>query len=92
MGHWNAWFDNMIYNRNSSHLMTLQYLLRRMLEKASRTSETAYAMELTGAFSDMSSEAVKAAVTVIVVLPIIIVYPFVQKYFVKGIMMGAVKG
>lgn len=92
VGHWNAWFDNMIYNRNSSHLMTLQYLLRRMLEKASRTSETAYAMELTGAFSDMSSEAVKAAVTVIVVLPIIIVYPFVQKYFVKGIMMGAVKG
>ena len=92
VGHWNAWFDNMIYNRNSQHLMTLQYLLRRMLEKASRTSETAYAMELTGAFSDISSEAVKAAVTVIVVLPIIIVYPFVQKYFVKGIMMGAVKG
>lgn len=92
VGHWNAWFDNMIYNRNSKNLMTLQYLLRRMLEKASKTSETAYAMELTGAFNDMSSEAVKAAVTVIVVLPIIIVYPFVQKYFVKGIMMGAVKG
>lgn len=92
VGHWNAWFDNMIYNRNNSKLMTLQYLLRRMLERASRTSETAYAMELTGAFSNMSSEAVKAAVTVIVVLPIIIVYPFVQKYFVKGIMMGAVKG
>ena len=92
VGQWNAWFDNMIYNRNSQHLMTLQYLLRRMLERASRTSETAYAMELTGAYANMSSEAVKAAVTVIVVLPIIMVYPFAQKYFVKGIMMGAVKG
>lgn len=41
---------------------------------------------------DMNPDTVKAATTVLVVLPIILVYPFLQKYFVKGIMIGAVKG
>ena len=89
---WNSWFDNMIYCRRSSSLTTLQYLLRRMLDSLNRTPDTPYEIEAMGELVDMNPETVKAATTVLVVLPIILVYPFLQKYFVKGIMVGAVKG
>ena len=89
---WNSWFDNMIYCRRSASLTTLQYLLRRMLDSLNRTPDTPYEIEAMGEMVDMNPDTVKAATTVLVVLPIILVYPFLQKYFVKGIMIGAVKG
>lgn len=92
VGQWNSWFDNMIYCRRSKNLTTLQYMLRRMLDSMSQKSGESYEVEAMGQFVDMNPETVKAATTIIVVLPIILVYPFVQKYFVKGIMVGAVKG
>ncbi len=92
VGQWNSWFDNMIYCRRSASLTTLQYLLRRMLDSLNRTPDTPYEIEAMGEMVDMNPDTVKAATTVLVVLPIILVYPFLQKYFVKGIMIGAVKG
>lgn len=92
VGQWNAWFDNMVYCRGNKNLTTLQYMLRRMLDSMSQKSGASYEMEAIGEKVDMNPDTVKAATTIIVVLPIIIVYPFVQKYFVKGIMVGAVKG
>lgn len=92
VGQWNAWFDNMVYTRGNKNLMTLQYMLRRMLDSMNQKSSTSYALEAMGQTVDMNPDTVKAATTIIVVLPIVIIYPFVQKYFVKGIMVGAVKG
>ncbi|MDO5349283.1 MAG: carbohydrate ABC transporter permease [Lachnospiraceae bacterium] len=93
VGQWNAWFDNMIYCRRSASLTTLQYLLRRMLDSlTASTSSTASGIEAIGALVDTNPDTIKAATTILVVLPIVAVYPFLQKYFVKGIMVGAVKG
>ena len=93
LGQWNAWFDNMLYNQGNKKLLTLQYMLRRMLDRLSTSSTSGVSgVDAMGVTVDASEDTVKAAITVIVVLPIVCVYPFVQKYFVKGIMVGAVKG
>ena len=88
VGQWNAWFDNMLYNAQNENLRTLQYMLRRMMERM-ETSGTPAVEGLM--IMDVTEDTVKAAVTVIVIVPIMCVYPFIQKYFVKGIMVGAVK-
>ena len=92
VGQWNAWFDNMVYCRRSANLTTLQYLLRRMLDSLTASTTTASGVEAIGALVDSNPDTVKAATTILVVVPIVAVYPFLQKYFVQGIMVGAVKG
>ena len=87
------WFDNMVYCRRSASLTTLQYLLRRMLDSLTASTSTgASGVEAIGALVDTNPDTIKAATTILVVLPIVAVYPFLQKYFVQGIMVGAVKG
>jgi putative aldouronate transport system permease protein len=92
VNHWNAWFDNMIYV-TTEKLLTLQYLLRRIIMEAElfASDAAAFAMTQNTEFI-INSETIKAATTVLIVVPIIAVYPFLQRYFVKGIMIGAVKG
>lgn len=94
VGQWNAWFDNMIYARSES-LITLQYLLRRMtgdiVTLISEANQYSIVTEQSTAAA-ITPETIIAATTVIILTPIICVYPFLQKYFVKGIMVGAVKG
>lgn len=93
VGQWNSWFDNMLYNQGNKNLLTLQYMLRRMLNRLNTSGSSGVSgVDAMGVTVDASEDTVKAAVTVIVVIPIVCVYPFVQKYFVKGIMVGAVKG
>lgn len=93
VGQWNAWFDNMVYCRRSANLTTLQYLLRRMLDSITASASTAASgVEAIGTMVDTNPDTIKAATTILVVLPIVAVYPFLQKYFVQGIMVGAVKG
>ena len=87
VGHWNAWFDATIYIRDANKL-PLQVVLRRIL------------MEGTQQMMDMNStdtnhvtpDTLKAATTFVCMLPIMCVYPFVQKYFVKGVIIGSLKG
>ncbi len=94
VGQWNAWFDNMVYVRPEK-LITLQYLLRRMSVNAAQVQDEA-AMTMQVVFDQTSAsytpDTIIAATTVIVLVPIMMVYPFLQRYFVKGIMLGAVKG
>ncbi|MFI3200344.1 MAG: carbohydrate ABC transporter permease [Eubacteriales bacterium] len=92
VGQWNSWFDNLIYVRSES-LLTLQYLLRRMMMETEALSNTAtgVAVEM-GLGNNFNTETIRSATTVLVILPIICVYPFLQKYFVTGLMTGAVKG
>jgi len=85
VGNWNAWFDCMIYMKSPNRLV-LQLILRQIL--------------ISGQFENVASdsavvvntETMKMATLIVSTLPIMCVYPFLQKYFVKGIMMGAVKG
>lgn len=87
---WNAWFDSMLYI-TSPKLKPLQAILQEMI-KASSTSMMQ--MSQSGgqaAQSQGSTEAIRMATLVFTTLPIVCIYPFFQKYFVQGIMIGAVK-
>lgn len=90
VGQWNAWFDNMLYNTNGNW-DTLQMYLRRMLLEAEvalkiQAEAIAYHRAMT-----MTPQTIKAATTMIVTLPILLAYPFFQRYFIGGITLGAVK-
>ena len=86
VAHWNEWFQCMIYIHEDSKFV-LQYTLQRILTRGMEPDPNSAAdLEV------LSTEATKMAALVITVLPILCVYPFLQKYFVKGVMLGAVKG
>ncbi len=86
--HWNAWFDASIFLSSKSK-WPMQLLLKEMLDSLKSLADS-------GGYESMivtlPTESVKAAAIVITALPIIIVYPFIQKYFAKGVMVGSVKG
>jgi putative aldouronate transport system permease protein len=85
--HWNTYMDAVIYI-NSSSKQVLQIFLRDMVVQL----EMATLLGDMGAVSETSSLSVRTASIFLVALPIILVYPFIQRYFVKGVMLGAVKG
>ena len=86
--HWNAWFHAMIFLR-SREMFPLQLILREILIQ----NDTTY-MTVNSATGEeaMISETVKYAVIVVATLPILALYPFLQRYFVKGVMIGSLKG
>ena len=88
VGHWNAWFDSMIYITKPEK-QVLQVTLRRIVLEGTNQLVTMYGEEVN---QKQTSETIKAAVTMVTTLPILMVYPFIQKYFVKGVMIGSVKG
>ena len=81
---WNSWSDNMFLVTDAK-LQTLQYLLYRMMQSASMSDA------ITGQTS-IQPMAIRLTMTFITILPILLVYPFMQRFFVKGIMLGSVKG
>lgn len=89
---WNSWFDAYIYIRNRG-LLPLQSILIEIVNvnKMSELEEMASA-EIGMAAQQLTTRSVTAAVMIVTCLPIICVYPFLQKYFVKGVMIGSVKG
>ena len=90
VGQWNAWFDNMLYNTNGNW-DTLQMYLRRMLLQAEVALKMqAEAIAYHRAMS-LTPQTIKAATTMIVTLPILIAYPFFQRFFIGGITLGSVK-
>ena len=89
LGYWNSWMPTMLYI-NKPEMYTLQYLLMDMLASIRALREMSFIANIP--IQDMPSESFKMAMAVIVTGPIILVYPFVQKYFVKGLTVGAVKG
>ena len=89
VGHWNAWFDAMLYIR-SSNKQVLAITLRRIVLAGTNASTTSMSGEEMN--TNMTSETIKAATIMVATLPILMVYPFVQKYFVKGVMVGSIKG
>jgi putative aldouronate transport system permease protein len=91
VGQWNAWFDAAVFNANSPALKPLQLILMGMLKNTIiRSSQD---VDMSGATKQsLTPESMRAAITVIVTVPIVVVYPFFQKYFTQGIMLGSVKG
>lgn len=92
--HWNSWFDTYLYASGNKSLTTLQYELQKIIQSASATASNMQNNINPEAMKNkiITPEAVQMAITIVVVTPIIIVYPFLQKYFVKGMTVGAVKG
>jgi putative aldouronate transport system permease protein len=97
VGAWNSWFDSFIFCSSKQYLSTLQYELMKLIAIAntgqSNSAMLANAMAGGGnaAQSFMTPLSIRAAVTIITAVPIILVYPFLQKYFIKGLMIGSVK-
>lgn len=90
VAHWNSWFTAMIYLPKRRDLRPLQLILRAILIE----NDTNSMMEGGSNIGDQESiaETIKYAVIIVATLPILTIYPFLQKYFIKGIMIGAVKG
>ena len=90
VAHWNAWFNAMLY-LTTREKYPIQLILREILINNDTTSMV-NAMDVGAGDSSFVSETVKYAVIIVSVVPILCVYPFIQKYFTKGVMVGAVKG
>jgi putative aldouronate transport system permease protein len=89
VGQWNSWFDAMLYNRMSANLTTLQYELMKLLSSVTNQGTSVEAMK--NASGAVTPTSVRAAATILTMLPIICIYPFLQKYFVTGLTLGGVK-
>lgn len=88
--HWNAWFDSMIYISDSQK-QVLQIVLRRIVTDNNVTDMKAMMMQM-GKTTEFSGRELQATMIMLSILPMLVVYPFVQRFFVKGVMIGAVKG
>lgn len=94
--HWNSFMDTLILMRDSS-LYTLQFVLWQYLNEANSVASALRDMSGTGSTivnptTHLTATSVKMTISMIVVIPILLVYPFFQKFLIKGIMIGAVKG
>ncbi|WP_297424123.1 carbohydrate ABC transporter permease [Clostridium sp.] len=89
---WNAWFDAMLYNSQSINLTTLQYELMKLLSSAMQQGSGAGAVDAAkNAGSMVTPKSIRAAATIVTALPIVCLYPFLQRYFVTGLTIGGVK-
>ena len=93
VGHWNSFTDSLILMQNNSTMFTLQHLLYNYLNMATDLEGQITAADIENFKGAMANAKVmKYTVSMISVIPILLVYPFMQRYFEKGIMLGAVKG
>jgi putative aldouronate transport system permease protein len=86
---WNSWFDAMLYNRMKTEYTTLQYELMKLLSSVMQQSGSAENAK-NGA-NTITPVTIRAAATVVTMLPIVMLYPFLQRYFVTGLTIGGVK-
>lgn len=89
VGQWNSWFDAMLYNRMKTEYTTLQYELMKLLSSVMQQSGSADNAKYGNAA--VTPVSIRSAATVVTMLPIICLYPFLQRYFVTGLTIGGVK-
>lgn len=89
VGRWNSYGDNLYYIKLNEKLKMIQYLLYQMVTTANEAQNIAFAE---GSAQVTNPEVQQAAAIMVTTLPILVIYPFVQKHFVKGAMIGSVKG
>lgn len=90
VGHWNSFIDTQLYCAMNPKLYTLQYVLYNILSTNTYSLEQAK-MNM-GQAAKVNTETMKMAITVITVIPIMFAYPFLQKQFISGLMIGSIKG
>lgn len=86
--HWNSWFDAVMYVSTNKSIWTLQMVLREVVNNAFTSSM----MDAVEAVEAPPTEQIQFATITVAVFPILVVYPFLQKYFVKGVLVGSLKG
>lgn len=91
LGYWNDWFLGLMFI-DKTELQPLQLLLRALISNVEFLKSSSNAAAMQRIAPAIPSESIKMALTVITIGPIVFLYPFVQRYFVKGLMVGAVKG
>jgi putative aldouronate transport system permease protein len=95
VGSWNSWFDTFLYNSSKQNLSTLQYELQKLLASTLSAGGAqgggANSAAQSGASNATTPQSIRAAITIVAAVPILIVYPFLQKYFVSGLTIGGVK-
>lgn len=92
VGYWNDYFSALIYLKDET-MQPLQLYLRNVLSAQATSSSLSGMLDATDYISNyVNSERIKYVLIVVSTLPIVVVYPFIQKYFVKGVMLGSVKG
>ena len=91
VGHWQAWYDNLLYLQEPSK-WGLQMVLREYLISNQETNILQTVKMTMGSAGAVDERQLKSAIIVISILPMIIIYPFLQKYMNKGLVLGAVKG
>lgn len=89
VAHWNMWFDAMIYISSPEKMVMQAFLREIVIESSTQLIEKGLINPDTTQFTP---DTIKAATVIVTILPILLVYPFIQKYFIKGIMLGSVKG
>ncbi len=88
---WNSWQDTLFFT-NKEELETLQFVLMKVLRQAEAAAMTKRAKSLLRKTISITPDSIKMAITIVATLPILLVYPFLQRYFITGIVVGAVKG
>lgn len=89
VGHWNAWFDVMIYIMDADKI-TLPIVLRRLLVD-STSSEFQKFTKMSRGDTALQGKSVESAILIVAIIPMLVLYPYLQKYFVKGIRVGSIK-
>ena len=93
VGAWNSWFDTYLYCGQEADLYTLQYILKMKLATTQNSANAAQtSVEALKTTTLTTPVTIRCSITVLSTVPILIVYPFLQKYFVTGMALGAVKG
>lgn len=94
--HWNSWFDTFLYASSNQSLSTLQYELMKRLKAATQnlsgSTSPDYGQGQANTIQAITPQSIRATMTVVATLPILFVYPFLQKYFISGLTLGGVKG
>jgi putative aldouronate transport system permease protein len=86
VGHWNSWYDGLLFNQKIENYPLQTYLQVILTNRSPNSIDAAIIASRT------ATRSLKAAQIFVTMLPILAIYPFMQKYFVKGIVVGSVKG
>ena len=92
VGHWNDWWTTYLYNSRSQNLTVLQFELQKLLLNTVRANENMTGLEIVRRMQKVTPKAMQMAITVLVTTPIVLVYPFIQRYLIKGMLVGSIKG
>ena len=89
-GHWNSWFDSKLYITSLNKQVVQAHIRRLVLEQSGMLMSGSY---ISGGKADQpTEESMRAAGIMITIIPVLVIYPFVRRYFTKGMVLGAVKG